>query len=301
MNIGRLNAEFGMDDRLRIVTGKGGFPTIEIDTGSARTTICIYAGQVLSYRPAGEAEDLLFLGESAYFEPGKAIKGGIPICWPWFGPDPEGKGRPAHGFVRNRPWNMLGTEALSNGRIQVRLGLSDSGESREVWPQAFELEQRITVGGSLKIELITRNRGAEAFDITQALHTYFRVGDIARVQVQGLEGKSYIDKLDAGREKRQQGSVRIEGETDRIYTDVKGGLQILDPSLGRAIRIASTGSASAVVWNPWADTAASMGDLGDQDYRVMLCVETANAGPDMVSVPPGSEQQIGVEYRVADL
>jgi len=301
MTIERMNADFGLGDRLRIVVGKAGFPMIEIDTGSARALISIYAGQVLSYRPAGGVEDLLFLSESAYFTPGRAIKGGIPVCWPWFGPDPEGKGRPAHGFVRNRPWDLLGTEALSDGGIRVHLGLSDSEETRGIWPQAFELELQATVGETLKTELVTRNRGAAAFDITQALHTYFRVGIIGQVQVLGLEGKSYIDKMDGGRQKHQQGAVRIEGEVDRIYTGVEGDLEIRDQALGRTIQIAAAGSASAVVWNPWADTAASMGDLSDDDYKEMLCVETTNAGPDVVSVAAGGEQRLSAEYRVAGL
>ena len=301
MNIDKMNADFGIGDQLRIVEGKGGFPMIELDTGKARALISTYAGQVLCYRPVEQAEDLLFLSETAYYAPGKAIKGGIPVCWPWFGPDPEGKGRPGHGFVRNRPWNLLATEALADGRIGVRLGLSDSEETREIWPQAFELELRATVGDTLEIALITRNKGAAAFDISQGLHTYFRVGDIGQVQVQGLDGKTYIDKMDGGAEKQQQGAVQIGSEVDRIYTGVNDKLEIQDQVLGRSIRIVTAGSASAVVWNPWADTAASMGDLGDEDYKSMLCVETTNAGPDVVSVATGGEHRMSAEYGVAGL
>ena len=301
MNIQKMNADFGIGDRLRIVAGKGGFPMVELDTGAARAQISIYAGQVLSYRPAGQIQDLLFLSETAYYAPGKAIKGGMPVCWPWFGPDPEGKGRPGHGFVRNRPWNLLGTEALADGRFEVRLGLSDSEETREIWPQAFELELRAMVGESLETELITRNKGAAAFDLSQALHTYFRVGDIGRTEVLGLDGMSYIDKLDDGAEKIQQGAVRIDGEADRIYTGVDGDLEIRDQALGRSIRIATSGSASAVVWNPWAATAASMDDLGDEDYKVMICVETTNAGPNVVRLTGGGEHRLRACYGVSVL
>jgi glucose-6-phosphate 1-epimerase len=173
------------------------------------------------------------------------------------------------------------------------LGLSDSEETREIWPQAFELELRVMVGESLETELITRNKGATAFDLSQALHTYFRVGDIGRTEVQGLDGKSYIDKLDNGARKKQQGAVCIDGETDRIYTGLNGDLEIRDQALGRSIRIATSGSASAVVWNPWAATAASMGD--------MICVETANAGPDVVRVTGGGEHRLSARYDVSVL
>lgn len=301
MNNKALNAEFGIGNQLRIIDGKNGEPMIEIETDKAWALISVYAGQILGYWPEGQDDDMLFLSDLAYYEPGKAIKGGIPVCWPWFGPDPEGKGRPGHGFVRNRFWELLGTAALDDGRIQVRLGLSDNDATREIWPQAFELELRATVGDTLEVTLITRNRGDSAFDISQGLHTYFRVGNIDHVRIHGLEGASYIDKMDGSAEKTQEGLLEIGGEVDRIYTGVGGDLEIRDPAMARSIRITSTGSASAVVWNPWADTAESMADLGDGDYRSLVCVETTNAGPDVVSVAAGGEHQISAEYRVAAL
>ncbi|MCR4379136.1 MAG: D-hexose-6-phosphate mutarotase [Rhodospirillales bacterium] len=296
MTIAKLNADFAIDDRLKVVEGPGGLPMLDVATAKAQARISPYAGQVLSFRPAGQKDDLLFLSKSAYFAPGKAIKGGVPICWPWFGPDPEGKGRPGHGFVRNRAWSLRSTEELSDGRIQVCLGLCDSDETRAIWDHAFDLELRITIGDTLGLALTTRNNGKVAFPLSQALHTYFAVGDITKTQVQGLDGRTYIDKMDGSAKKVQHGAVTIDGETDRIYTDVHGNLEVEDKALNRRITIRPRGSASAVVWNPWAATAASMGDLGDEDYKVMLCVETTNADPDVVQVGPGDEYCLGVEY-----
>lgn len=301
MDIERMNAEFAIEEQLTISAGPGGFPMLQIETGAARATISLYAGQVLAYRPAGQAEDLLFLSEKAYYAAGKAIKGGIPVCWPWFGPDPEGQGRPAHGFVRNRPWNLLATEARPDGSIQVRLGLSDTEETRTIWPHAFELEIEIVVGATLETALVTRNRGEAPFVLSQALHTYFRVGEIDRVRVLGLEGTTYIDKMDGGLEKPQAGAVLIDREVDRIYTGVAGHLTIEDSGLGRRIGIDTAGSASAVVWNPWAATAAAMADLDDEDYRSLLCVETTNAGPDLIEVAPGGEHRMSATYSVSAL
>jgi len=301
MNVESLNQKFALDDRLKVVEGKGGFPMLEIDTGAAKALISTYAGQVLSYLPAGQTEDLLFLSDSAYYAPGKAIKGGVPVCWPWFGPDPQGQGRPGHGFVRNRAWDLLGTEVVDGAAVRVRLGLRDNEETRAIWPHPFELELQATVGESLELALVTRNTGEATIDISQGLHTYFRVGDIARTEVDGLDGARYIDKMDGGAEKRQDGPVRIAGEVDRIYAGSGDALDIRDPALGRRIRIESEGSASAVVWNPWSATAAAMADLGDDDYKTLICVETTNAGPDVVKVPAGDEHRLVARYRVSGM
>lgn len=297
MDIRDLARRFGIDNRVAITEGKGGLVMVEVTTERATALISTYAGQVLSFCPRG-GQDLMFLSESAYYARGKAIKGGMPVCWPWFGPDPEGKGRPAHGFVRNRQWELLGTEALADGRVRVGLELHDTEETRAIWPHAFSLGLDITVGAALEVSLVTRNRGATGFDLSQALHTYFRVGDIARTRILGLDDCRYIDKMDASVEKHQSGAVTIAAETDRIYTGVTGPLEIDDAGLDRRISIVSSGSASAVVWNPWQATAKAMADLGDDDFQRMVCVETTNAGPDIIHLAPGSEHSLTACYSL---
>lgn len=297
MDISDLNRRFGIDHRVTIAEGAGGLAMITVATEHAMAVISTYAGQVLSFRPKGH-DDLMFLSESAYYAEGKAIKGGVPICWPWFGPDPEGKGRPGHGFVRNRQWDLLRTEVLSDGRVRIGLGLSDTEQSRTIWPHAFSLGLDITIGAALDLALVTRNRGTAPFELSQGLHTYFRVGDIAHTRVLGLEGHPYLDKMEGGVEKRQNGAVTIAAETDRVYTGVTGPLEIEDGGLGRRIRITATGSASTVVWNPWQTTAKAMADLGDEDYRRMICVETTNATPDVIILPPGAEHRLTACYAV---
>lgn len=297
MDIRDLARRFGIDRRVSVTEGKGGLAMVEVTTDHARAIISPYAGQVLSYCPTGQA-DLLFVSESAYYAEGKAIKGGVPVCWPWFGPDPEGKGRPGHGFVRNRAWELQATELAADGSVRIRLGLSDSDDTRALWPHAFALTLEVTIGAALDIALVTRNQGATSFALSQGLHTYFSIGDIARTQVLGLDGCAYIDKMDGGSEKRQAGPVVISGETDRIYTGIAGPLEIDDAGLNRRIRIDTTGSASAVVWNPWQSTARAMADLGDDDYMRLICVETTNAGPDTVTVAPGAEHRLTARYSL---
>ncbi len=150
MDIDALNAEFGLDGTLRFAAGRGGLTMIEVYNDVANALISPYAGQVLSYCPAGTTDDLLFVSERAYFAPGKAIKGGIPICWPWFGADPEGRGRPAHGFVRAWPWSVLATSTLPSGATRITLGVTDDTDTRALWPYYFNLLVEVTVGASLE-------------------------------------------------------------------------------------------------------------------------------------------------------
>jgi glucose-6-phosphate 1-epimerase len=297
MNFDQLR-EYEIRDELQFIEIEHGFTYAEINNAKAHATISTYSGQVLSYRPKHQQEDLLFVSDQAYYEDGKAIKGGIPVCWPWFGADPDNQGRAAHGFVRNRQWKVSGSESLADGSTKVVMSLADTGETREIWPHPFRLDIEITVGDSLKVALVTHNEGDKSITISQALHTYFHVGDISKVRVLGLDGTDYLDKVDNSVRKTQAGPVVFDGEVDRIYTGVTGELVIDDESLGRKIRITSSGCSTAVVWNPWIEIAASMGDLGDGDYRNMICVETANAGPETITIIAGDEYRLAAEYTI---
>lgn len=294
----QLNQKFGIDNQVKVVEGKGGFPVVEVSNDKAKAKISVYSGQVISFQPVGEAEELLFLSDKAYYETGKAMKGGIPVCWPWFGPDPEEKGRGSHGFVRNRMWNLLSAEAVSGGETKVRLGVTADEETQKIWPHSFELVIEILVGAKLIVTLITQNTGEEAFSITQALHTYFSTGDITKVRVLGFENARFVDKADGGLEKTQTGAITITEECDRIYTDVSPEVVIDDGAMGRRIKITSTGSSTAIVWNPWKEISTKMADLEDQDYQRFICVETANAEDEVIEVSPGSEYRMQAVYAV---
>ncbi len=280
-------------------TGNGGLPFINVSNEHADAMISVYAGQVLSFQPKGAA-DVLFVSDKAYYAEGKAIKGGVPICWPWFGADPEGKGRPAHGFMRNRMWEMWGSSDNADGSTTVTLGVASSPETLAIWPHAFKLAMEITVGKTLKLALVTQNTGDQAFTITQALHTYFAVGDIAQTTVTGLDGTQYLDKAADGNgaSKSQTGAISINSEVDRVYLGVPAELAIVDGALNRTIRVTSSGNKTAVVWNPWAKIAASMADLQADDYTRFVCVETTNAADDVVNVTAGGEFRLVAEYAL---
>jgi glucose-6-phosphate 1-epimerase len=302
-DIDGLSAGFAIPGTLRFTTGRGGLTMIEVDNGLARALVSPYGGQVLGCQPAGAAEDLLFVSERAWFEAGKEIKGGVPICWPWFGVDPEGRGRVIHGFARMRPWTLRATGTLPGGATRISLTSRDDAQTRALWPYPFGLRVDITLGATLTVALTTENTGDRPFRITQGLHSYFRVGDATRARVLGLEGCAYIDKAAGARDAVvvQDGPVTVAAEVNRIYESVPPVLTIEDPVLGRRIRLTGHHSTTAVVWNPWIDNARATPDLDDGDYRRMLCVETVNTAAEVIAVPPGGTACIAAEYAVEAL
>jgi glucose-6-phosphate 1-epimerase len=298
MDIEQLNIEYGIAGRLKFVKGYGGFPFIQISNRNATALISLYAAQVLSFQPTEESEDLLFLSPKAYYDEGKAIRGGIPICWPWFGSDPADLNRPNHGFVRNGLWAVSETEAVTDLETKIKLRFPKKRQSESCWQHAFLLELEISVGNTLTLELITRNTGNQLFSITQAFHTYFHVGDINQVRIFGLEGTDYLDKLDDGALKHQMGAVIVLDEVDRIYTGVENDLIIADPAFDRRIRITSTSNKTAVVWNPWTKSSAKMPDLKNDDYQHFICVEAGNLVTDNVEIPPDGEYSLITNFQI---
>ncbi|KAA6184308.1 D-hexose-6-phosphate mutarotase [Thiohalocapsa marina] len=298
MDIDQANEEFGIPGSVQICAGRGDLPLIIVDNAFARAEISAYAGQVLSYCPEDAEADLLFVSREARFQRGQAIKGGIPVCWPWFGPDPEVLGRPDHGFVRTRQWTLLLTEVMADGAVRIRLGITDDAASRALWPHAFALELEVTIGRTLEVALVSRNPGDAPVTLTQALHAYFRIGNIRQAQVLGLAGHEYIDKVGEAVRRRQSGPVNFDGPVNRIYVDTLDGLIIDDPALGRRIHIEREGSRSVVVWNPWIGQAQAMADFGDDEYSAMLCVESANAGDDEVTLAPGASHRLATRYAI---
>ncbi|MEL6437799.1 MAG: D-hexose-6-phosphate mutarotase [Cyanobacteria bacterium J06621_8] len=299
MNIEQLNADYGIVNQVKFSEGGGGFPLVEVSNKFAQATISLYAGHILSFKPVGQAEDAIFVSSKVNYQAGKAIRGGAPICWPWFGPDPEGKGRPNHGFARNSFWQMREVVTTAEGAIQIVLGLVDTPETRAIWDYSFDLAIAITVGQVLTVDLITHNTGSQKFSITQALHTYFKIGDIDQVTVLGLKDCDYLDKVDGGQQKTQTEEVTFSGECDRIYLEVPPELVIDDPALNRKIKVTAKNSTTAIVWNPAAKIAEAMADMGDLDYQHFVCVETANAAQEIIEIAPGDRYIMSAQYAVS--
>lgn len=254
-------------------------PTPEtLSSSSGSGTVNPYGAHVMSWAPAG-SDPVVWVSALAKDAVGEPIRGGVPICLPWFGPGRSGDLTPAHGFARITHWQLAEpiTHDDAAGAAVARFVLTheDVAEPlRDVFPHEFSASYTVTVGQELTMSLTVTNTGSTAFEFEEALHTYLSVGDSRRVSIEGLDGARYFDKV-AQEDRTQSGAVRITDETDRVYhSDAK--VQVKDPALGRTIHVSKEGSANTVVWNPWVEKSRAMKDFADDEWQSMVCVETAN-------------------------
>lgn len=296
-----LNNTFSFENensRLIFKLGPGDIPLIEIQNTAASATISLQGAHILSWRPVAE-EEVIWLSKDATFAAGKSVRGGVPLCWPWFGAHESNSSFPAHGFARTVLWQVISATAVSADETQVVFSLDTrqlDERYQEMWPQATMAGYRVTISNNLKLELTTFNNSDMPMVIGEALHTYFMIDEIENTQVSGLEGKAYLDKTDGFKRKQQTGPITVDTEVDRIYLDTEDDVVINDGL--RQIRIEKQNSHSTVVWNPWQEVAEKMGDLGTEGYRKMICVESANAAGNVVTVQPGKTHTLEVTYAV---
>lgn len=274
-----------------------------IRRGDDELLVAEQGAQILSYR-LGEAPPLIWLSEEAAYVKGQSVRGGIPVCWPWFGelarnPDDvqamwqtEAES-PFHGRVRTLDWQLERHSA--DGEVGVLefscpSALSASPDS----PHRVDLKMYIRLDTRLHIALTSHNPGEQPIALSQALHTYYAVSDVRQVSVQGLEGCRYIDTLADWQERQQQGALHFEGETDRIYLDLPAELHLLDPLWKRRIHLQTSGSRSAILWNPWIDKARRLSQFADDAWQRMVCIETANAMEDRILLEPGASHTLAV-------
>lgn len=291
-----LNSRFAIANQLEFKMAGDGLVVAEIANADATATICLQGGHVMTWQPARESTPVVWLSKLAKLAPGKSIRGGVPVCWPWFGAHASEAGYPGHGYARTVPWEVSGTAATADGATQLTLRLCESEQTRAMWPHAGRAEIQITVGKTLKVALTTHNLGDADFVIGEALHTYFHIGDIAETRVLGLEGCEYLDKAGGSVRRRQEDAVTFTGETDRVYVSTETECVIEDARLQRRIRVAKSGSRSTVVWTPWSEKADKMGDFGVDGWRAMVCVESANALENTVTVAAHGSHTLAVEY-----
>ena len=282
----KLNQKYGIREQLTFTEGPGGFIVAEIRNPHGEATVALHGGQIMSFRPR-DHEPVLWLSRHSHFKKGKAIRGGIPVCWPWFADHPTDADKPAHGFVRAAVWTVIESEKLEDESTRLKLLIADSEETMKLWPHRFRLEIDITVSDTLRIKLITTNTDNKPFLYGGALHSYFNISSISNIMIKGLEGCPYIDKVDQGRRKVQDGPISVKSETDRIYLDTNANCIIEDIGMHRRIVISKDGSLTTVIWNPWSDKAKALKDFGDEEFHGMVCVETTNAADDVINVAEG--------------
>lgn len=282
----------------RATTLEGGLSGARLRSATGCTSeVYRHGAHVASWRDA-EGEDIIFLSSRAVFKPPKAIRGGIPLCFPQF--SDLGPLAQQHGFARNEQWQHVDPPDVRDedgANVTMRLVASDA--TRAVWPHEFVATFAVRlVGDEMHTSLTVRNTDATPFEFTVALHTYFAVGDIARASVIGLENARYLDSLDGRVEKTDSDkAVVFEREVDRIYRNTPDVLTVVDAGNDRSIVITKTNLPDAIVWNPWVEKSLNTSDLGDLDYKSFLCVEAA-ATATPVALEPGAEWTCGQVLRV---
>jgi len=282
-----------------VCEGNGGLVKVDITSPLAHGEMYVHGAHVTSWRPAG-SDEVLFLSSKSRWEDGQAIRGGIPICFPWFRGKADDPHAPAHGFVRTRPWQLYSIIESTDG-VTVTMFTESDEQTRRWCPAEFRLVHRVTFGPELRLELVCINTGRTVFHFEEALHTYNRAADVEAVRLQGLDGTRFLDNTDSNMEKTQLGDVTIASQTDNAYIKTQNAVDLLDPKMRRRIRLQKANSSTTVVWNPWQEGASRLRDLGEGEWKQFLCVEASNIMGAAVTLAPGQEHTMSVVLSVARL
>jgi len=290
--------QFRIPDALRFETTSGGLVRAVISTPLAEADLYLQGAHLNHWTPHGQ-RPVLFVSPKSLFMPGKAIRGGVPVIFPWFGPRSDGKSGPAHGFARTLEWTLEETHLNDDGRVEVALALEPNATTTSLGYSAFRAQFRVTIGSQLQMELEVTNESPEPLIYEDALHTYFSIADIHQTWITGLEGTTYFDKTDGARRKQLRGeAIRVAKETDQVHVNTGATCVIHDPAWNRRIVIAKSGSNSTVVWNPWIEKTKSLADMSPEDWKEMICVESANAGENAVHLAGGASHNLVVSIHV---
>jgi glucose-6-phosphate 1-epimerase len=299
LTIEELQRNFAIPHIAGVVAGEGELPKVRITTPQAEGEMYLHGAHVTSWKPAG-GEEVLFLSSRSQWHEGIAIRGGVPICFPWFRAKADDPKAPAHGFVRTKGWT-LNSITREGDAVSVTMSTVSDEDTRRWWPFDFRLGHRATFGSELKLELEVTNTGDKPLRFEEASHAYYLVGDVGSVRLQGLDGVTYLDNTDSNSEKIQRGDVVITKQTDNAYVNTPNPITLLDPGLRRCVRITKENSLTTVVWNPWQQGAKSLPDLGANQWQQMLCVEASNVLAFGVDLAPGKQHRMGATIRVENL
>ncbi len=298
--IDSLNRQFGIPEVAQVLAGRGGLAKIHITSPAANAEIYLHGAHVTSWQPSGE-DEVMFLSGRSHWEDGHPIRGGVPICFPWFRGKADDPQAPTHGFVRTRAWDLDSIAINPDGSVTVVCSTHSDDATRRWWPYEFRLTHRVQISRVLRMELIVANTGGSAFRFEEALHTYFHLGLAQRAQVRGLDGVTWLDNTDGNRRKTQSGALTFTKTTDNAYLNTGAREELVDPVAGRVLTTSKENSASTIVWNPWREGAASIPDLGDEEWQKMACVEGGNVLENAVTLGPGEEHRMAVSLSVARL
>jgi glucose-6-phosphate 1-epimerase len=294
-----MNHSFDIPNALRFESGPGGLVRAIVSTPRVEGELYLHGAHVTRWTPRGQ-RPVLFLSSKSLFAPDKAIRGGVPVIFPWFGPRSDGKPGPKHGFARTLPWTLAETRLGDDGAVEMALELAPNNTSRDLGFTDFHLRFRVVFGAALEMELETVNHAPAPLVYEEALHTYFAISEIRQVAVSGLENTAYIDETD-GFQRKVQGDapIRIAKETDQVHPNTTAACVIHDPEWKRRIIVEKSGSNTTVVWNPWIEKTKTLVDMAPDEWQRMVCVETANASGDAVHLAPGATHKMRASIRLA--
>lgn len=286
--------------KVRIEDAQGGYRTIHVDTDLATASISNFGGQILTWQPKSQVTPVLWMSPRAKFDGKTAIRGGVPICWPWFGEYPYNKKIQNHGYARLLPWDISNIEVLACGSIFISMSLGQKANT--IFPEYSELilSINILVGESLTIELLTNNMGGEPIFISEGLHTYFRIGEIDQITIKGLNPDPYFDIV-KNKVLTEASEIKFSEEFGRIYLDHKKECIISDPILKREILIEKNGSSDTAVWNPWAERSQMISDIQPDGWKEFVCVESANTSKNPVLLRQKSTHSHKAKYTVRSI
>lgn len=289
-----LNRQFSCGENISVHAGHGGLACLQLHHNQAFAEVYLQGAHITAYQPAG-GKNLLWMSQSAQFHPGKALRGGIPLCWPWFGPNPQIADRPQHGFARTTAFELCSAEADTDS-TRVTLRLNSKLAPFPEWQSVAEVTLEIRLSDHLWMELHSTNLSTQPIRLGSAMHSYFAVDDVRQTRIDALRGLSYLDKTQNARLVKQSQDFSVSRATDRVYLDAPNRLNLLTSD--QKLSIENWGCADLVVWNPWLEQAAQMTDFDDQGYLKMLCIEPANVLDNVVRLNPGETHVMGQKLKI---
>jgi glucose-6-phosphate 1-epimerase len=295
--IADLDERFGIPRVARVVAGNDGLAKVVVSSQYAQTEMYLHGAHVTSWVPRGGSE-VFYISPHSLWQDGRAIRGGVPICFPWFGDKADDPSAPAHGLVRTKAWE-LESITVSNIGVSVSMATESNEATRKWWPHDFRLVCVAIFGTQLTLKLIVSNTGATPFTFEEALHAYFSVGDAETAVVQGLDGTDYLDKTDHRTRKTHHGDLTFSAETDSVFLNTQHVVELSDPAMHRRIILQKQNSLTTVVWSPWAEKSSEMSDLGDGQWRNFVCLETSNVGEYAVPLAPGQQHVMSVTVHAS--
>lgn len=301
MTVETLNEKFGIADTANFYSGNKGLTTIAVTNKYTTANIALHGAHLLNYIPDGQ-KDIMWMSEQSLFENGKAIRGGIPICFPWFGPHPADRTKPQHGFSRLQEWQVNDIKSNEDGSTLVSLSLKETAASMDLWPYKFNAAIDFNIGKMLEVKLTVTNTGNELFEYSDALHTYFNISDISAIYIEGLHKATYYDGFEMDLKTQEATNLQFDKETNRRYVNYTGHCIINDAGYNRKINVAKNGSKVTVLWNPGEAVTKTIADITPDGYKTFVCAEPANAYPgiDMIELSPGESHTLSTVISVAE-